>query len=350
MDIYILDRSYTTLGVLDYCNSIIWARRYCDTGDFELYIPVTPEAITLCQIGNLVQRADLPESLMRIDTVNLTTDEESGDYLTVTGKGIECMIGWRIVWNQTNLNGTVTAAVGQLLTENLISPAIPERKIDGVTMGEPCECSITVQKQITGTNLLQAIKDILNSYNLGFKVLFENAMLNFYVYSGLDRSTNQKDRPPVVFSAEYDNLLSTQYDASTAEYKNIALVAGEGEGVNRRKYAVGTASGLDRYEVFVDARDISSETDTGTLPESDYNNLLIAQGNEALAEAVATQAFSGTIEPSTNFIFGTDYQIGDIVQITNEYGISTAARIVEMIESWDENGYNCTPTLDSKEV
>ena len=350
MDVYILGRDYNAVGVLDYCSSIIWTRRYCNVGDFELYIPATQEAIALCKIGNLAQRADRPKSLMRIDTVKLSTNEESGDYLTVSGRGIEGMLSWRIVWNQTNLSGLVTAAVHQLLNENLIAPAIAERRVDGLVLGEPCACSITIQKQITGTNLLDAVKDLLESYNLGFKMEFEGGSLVFSVYEGVDRSMRQTDRPPVVFSIEYDNLLSTEYDASTASYKNVALVAGEGEGVARRTYAVGAASGLDRFEVYVDARDISSETDAGTIAEAEYNALLEEQGKEALAEAVATQAFSGTIEPNTNAVFEIDYNIGDVVQITNEYGISSAARIVEMIESWDENGYNCTPTLDSKEV
>lgn len=350
MDVYVLDASYQTIGVVDYCKSVIWTRRYCDVGDFELYLPATEEALELLKFGALLQRADKPESIMRVDTISLTTDEESGDYLSVSGKGIECVIGWRIVWNQTNLNGTVPAAVGQLLAENLISPAIPERKIEGITIGQLCECNTVIQKQITGDNLLDAVKEILMAYRMGFKVEFDGIGLVISIYNGVDRSRRQTERPAVEFGAEYDNMLATQYDASQAELKNVALVAGEGEGISRRRYTVGSAAGLDRREVYVDARDISSDAESGTLPDDTYNSMLAAQGVEALAETVATQSFSGTVESGTNFTFETDYFIGDIVQTTNEYGISMAARITEMIECWDENGYSCTPTFDNKEV
>ena len=44
-----------------------------------------------------------------------------------------------------------------------------------------------------------------------------------------------------------------------------------------------------------------------------------------------------------------DYNLGDIVNIVNEFGISINARITEIIESQDDNGYTIEPTFENIE-
>ena len=62
------------------------------------------------------------------------------------------------------------------------------------------------------------------------------------------------------------------------------------------------------------------------------------------------EKFAGTVEPDINYKYKKDYNLGDIVKIINEYGLSAKARITEVIESWDESGYTCIPTFDTEEV
>ena len=350
MDIYVLNTSFVKLGIIDYCRSIIWTTRYCDAGDFELYLPATKEAFELLQIDNLIMRADKPDKLMIIKSVELTTDTEDGNYLTITGPSIESYIAKRIVWSQTNLSGLVTNCITTLLNENLIDPTISDRKINNIAIGNYCDCNISIKKQITGDNLLDAIIEILSTYKYGFDVTLEDDTLLFNIYEGTDRSYDQSENPYVTFSPEFDNVLNSDYQADTSEYKNIAKVAGEGQGAARKTYVVGNAKGLDRDEIYVDARDISSDTEDGTLTPSEYNALLAEKGNEALADMVAYESYEAEIEPRTNHIFNQDYFLGDVVNLINDYGITITVRITEIIESWDENGYSCIPTFKKEEV
>jgi len=103
-------------------------------------------------------------------------------------------------------------------------------------------------------------------------------------------------------------------------------------------------------EIYVDARDISSDTESGTIPDTEYNALLVSRGQEKLAEAPMELNYTGQIEPTVNFIYGTDYELGDIIEIINEFGTANAARITEIIESWDENGHTIVPTFNTEEV
>lgn len=351
MNIYILNNEFERIGIIDYCASIIWTRRYCQTGDFELYIPVTAEALELIKINRLVQREDAPESLMIIKNITLKTDAEAGDFLTVTGPSAEGYIGQRVIWSQTNLSGTIAQAITQLLNENIINPTESARAIPGVTIGDVSAAETeSLTKQITGDNLLEAITGILNEYKLGFNFLFNSGALAFNIYQGIDRSFNQSENPRVIFSPEFDNFITSEYNSNAESYANVALVAGEGEGAARKTQEVGTATGAERVELYVDARDISSDTEGGTLTPTEYNALLVSRGQEKLAEAPMVENYTGEVEPNTSFIFGTDYQLGDIVEIKNEFGAAAAARITEVIESWDENGHTVIPTFNSKEA
>ena len=81
-----------------------------------------------------------------------------------------------------------------------------------------------------------------------------------------------------------------------------------------------------------------------------YNDLLISRGQEKLAELKKDFSYTGQVEPTINYIFEKDYFLGDIIEIINEFGTGIAARITEIIESWDENGYTLVPTFSTEEV
>ena len=64
-----------------------------------------------------------------------------------------------------------------------------------------------------------------------------------------------------------------------------------------------------------------------------------------MAEHVEEKSFEGSVDTSQMFKFGQDFFLGDIVQITNEYGIGARARIAEMIYSQSTSGIETYPTF-----
>ena len=346
MEFYILNSDRQWIDVIDYHKSGIWTPRYYDVGDFEIYVESTPQTINVLREGNYVTRPDSNMACI-IEKIQATTDAENGKYLIVTGRSLQSILGRRIIWQQTNLAGTVEDCIRQLINENIINPAIPGRKIDDFVLADKVGFEDTMEMQVTGDNLLDVIKNLCQTYEYGFDVVFNDAMqFVFRLYKGTDRSYNQSDNPYVVFAPDFDNIKSSTYTADKTSYKNVALVAGEGEGVERKTVSVGTTTGLARYEMFVDARDLS--TNAGTEEEislEEYNSLLAQRGDENLAAAVMQESFEGEVEPTVNYIYGQDYFLGDIVQVENEYGIRNTPRVTEIIECEDENGYTATPTF-----
>lgn len=345
MDIYVLDDELNQIGVIDYYKSLIWSKRYYDIGDCEIYVSASVETLNILQKGYYLMRDD-DEMLCRIESIELDTDVENGDFLIVTGYDCRKILNQRIIWNQTNFNGTVENYIRKLITDNIISPSVTARKIDNFQLGASNGFTETIDEQVTYDALDEKIKEICQAYGYGWKITFnpETKIFTFNIYKGKDRSYAQTENDYVVFSSEFDNIISSKYVTDSSNIRNVALVAGEGEGIDRKRFVYGSASGINRYEVYVDAKDISSKTEEGVT--INYDEALKARGLEKLAEYDVVTAFEGEVEPNYSYKYKEDYDLGDIVQVVNDYGIEAGARITEVIESHDENGYSVIPTFE----
>jgi len=355
MDIYVLNRSFDIVGVCDDYKSCIWTTRYFTPGDFELYLPATDDNILLLKEDRYVVRdkditADTYKNVMIVEKVQITTSVEDGNFLTVTGRCLKSILSRRIVWRQTVLSGRLETAIRQVVAANAINADLPERNVERLYLGQIKGFTDTVDKQATGDNLAEFVAEITATYGVGWDVYVKDGTMYFDLYKGTDRSYGQAAVPYVTFSQDYDNLLTTDYQYDKTNYKNVALVGGEGEGLDRRTVAVGNASGLDRYEVFIDSRNASSND--GTVTDAEYNALLEEEGRETLKsnEFIIREDIAGEVEPAGNYILGVHYFLGDIVEVINEYGIETTPRIVEIIESEDDTGSVTIPTFSTWEV
>lgn len=348
-NVYVLDKTYQKIGVIDFASSIIWSNRYFDAGDFEVYARCTKKAVDLLQEGYYLIRDDC-DMVGIIENISITTDAENGNWITAAGRDAKSLLARRIVWNQTTLNGNVASKIITLLNENIISPSIANRAINNFIAVNPSATEFTERfdKQITGENLYEAILGICKEFSYGFKVTLANGIFKFELYKGANRSVKQTVNSHVVFSPEYDNFLGSEYNRATEDYRNVALVAGEGEGSARITQAVGTASGLDRHEIYIDSRNTSSNE--GEITESEYANLLIAEGQEALAGTVKTKSFSGEIDNTRTYTYKTDYFLGDIVTVRNEFGMQENVRITEVLECLDDNGLTITPIFEDEVI
>lgn len=345
MDLWIYDEDFTRLGIVDTASSIIWANRFRQCGDFEIYVPASAEIMELLQEDRLVGRSD-DDMLCIVEKVLINEDQENGDYLTVTGRCIRSILDRRIIWDQTALSGTVENVMRRLVADAFISPAIPERKYDKLTLAEAHGYTDTVQVQYTGDNLLEAIESLCAANNYGFKITLQDGLLVLDFYKGADRSASQSKNPRVVFSEEYDNLTASEYTMDKTAYKSVALVAGEGEGSARRRTIVSRnvdQEGLHRRELFVDARDVSSNE--GEITDEEYLAQLAERGRTAMSEAARVESMQGTVEALQMYAYKEDYFLGDTATAINRYGVQADTQVLEVVEVWDETGYTCTPTF-----
>ena len=344
MDIYILNQDLETIDIIDSSSSVIWTPSYYDVGDFEIYIQASKRNINLLQEERYVMRQD-SDMVGIIEKVKVITDVEDGDYILASGRCLKSLLARRIIWNQTNLAGKTEAIMRSLINDNVINPVNPARKIPNVILGELKGFPEKTDFQSTGEELLEKIIELCKASEIGWKVFInESKQIVIDFYKETNRSYSQTENSYIVFSPDFDNLLTTETEIDTQSLRNVALVAGEGEGTDRTTTTIGTEAGLSRRELFVDARDLSSNN--GEIEADKYLQILQERGKEKLAAAGEFFKVSGEAETKITYEFGKDYFLGDLVTVVNEYGITANTRILEVIECEDENGHTIIPTFE----
>lgn len=350
MDLIMLDTQFRAVDTLETYESVIWTDRYYNYGDFELYIPVSNKIMSEIKQDYYLWSSE-SEHMMIIEDIEIDSSVEEGNYVIITGRSLESILDRRIVWAQTTLDGKLQGQIQKILNDAIISPSDSKRKIDNFIFQESTDeyiSNITIQAQYTGDNVLDVIRDACQANDIGFKiVLNSDNRFVFSLYYGEDRSYAQESNPYVVFSPNFENIINSNYIDSKKTYKSITLVAGEGEGSARKTLEVvkDELTGLNRRELFTDARDISSKVDNRDLTTAEYNALLKTRGEEKLAENYYIRSFDGEVEATQIYKYGTDFFMGDTVQLENEYGMESKARIIEFIHSESRSGISKYPTF-----
>lgn len=382
-ELYLLDENLKRKHIIDTYSNIIWAKRYNDIGDCELVISATEENFNKIKECKYISRAD-DDMSCEIKKIDIQTDEENGNQLIITGTDIKNILNQRIVEKQTNFNGLVEDYIRKLINDSIINPTNAERKIKNFILDDKVGFTEKISEQVTYDYVGDKIQELCKQYGWGYKVIIRNGNFVFSLYKGEDKSAY------ITFSQDYDNIATTSYSKDDSNIKNVALVAGEGEGVARVTTTIGAGTGIDRHELYIDARDVSSEIDYNELissypngVEKTINNVIYYQvngsniailtkddkgevskvqlcssvyienlkntGYEKMSDYTSVTSFTGEVIVGVNYIYKKDYDLGYIVSIVNEYGISMKARICEIIENQDENGYSMEPTFENIE-
>lgn len=338
----VMNSSFQRLAAIDDYISLIWTSRYYTSGDFELCVPASAANMALFKKDYFIVRDD-DENMGIVENIKIQHNEDNADVLIVSGRFLDAVIARRIIATQTTVSGKVSACIEQLLDENIINPEDPDRQIANFTI-ESYEVATTMQAQYTGKNLLETIAGICETYGIGYKVtLNDDHEFVFQLYEGDNRTYDQTTNTWVIFSNKYDNLQASDYEE---DYQNIAtavLVAGEGEGLDRKTaWVTDGQTGINRHERYQDQRNIQSND--GEITEEEYMELLEESGKEALTKY--TTAFVGTVY-FDNIKYKDDVYLGDICVVENsKWGIYVNSRLVEVIESVSESGdYSIVPTF-----
>ena len=275
-----------------------------------------------------------------------SVDQNTGEAeLVIKGYLANFLLSFRCLQRVTNIRGTRTAIVRGLVNNHCINPLDLKRRLP-ITLSQnpaynPSSDTETIVSQVAGNSLDSVIEDILEPAEMGYyvaPVLTTTALtgFEFRVIKGTNRSVeNTSGNSPVVFSSDLKNVLSSNYRYNDSDYKNMAYVAGEGENEDRVVQISGEtdASGTDRRELFVDARDLQSTDENGNdLSPEEYTASLIKRGESKLSECIREQSYSASInEFLSQFVYGVDYFIGDYVTVKDiEIGLTITAQITQV--------------------
>ena len=256
--------------------------------------------------------------------------------ITRNGHFLPIYLGDRLTGPLFNFSGTVEDAMHYMINRM--------EKIPLLQIGADTEDTTKVQFQATYKNVLEYIIKMAKYAEIGFRVVpdFKKKTMTFETYKGIDRTQAQGKNPRVIFSESYDNLNQAKHNYSDATMKTKVIVGGAGEGANRVYVTVGGGTGFDLREVFLDAKDINKDE----LTEKEYLEALRSRGQEYLKENKIFENFEAEAEADVNFIYGKDYDLGDVVTVKKKkWNTTQNLRITELCEVYEYGGMYVVPTF-----
>jgi len=308
----------------------LWHSKLSEPGEYQIQIIVDD---------------DLDLSVCRYVTVNTKKEigiiqkweYSSGDPGTVIVSGyfLEHLLYESVVYPTYSAYNKTIWQVGSeacaTYLDNLGFPLIlPSQPSSGVIVPE----SLSVTMQQTGDYVGDLLYGLTAVYGYGVLITKADNKLQIDIANYHDR-TGETDDDEVVFSVALNTI--KKYDAikDKSSYRNLAVVAGEGEGAARVFEVIDiAASGEQKRHLWVDARDLQQEEDEAI---TDYRLKLRQRGLEKLAETVEIDNVEIEIEDDEAQKIGTEYDIGDIVWVViNPVQLAYKMKIIEVEDVYNQ--------------
>lgn len=377
MQLFVLDKSFEVVSLCDTFSSLIWTERYSGYGDFELYLPASMANINMFPRGFYLWLIEPPvldkngrkietrNDVMIIEKTELSTDIEDGDQLVISGRSLEALLLRRVIPKKVKYESTdPRETIKIILNENIVKPSESARKIPNFKIAiDSSQRPDTKDKrsyEFDGDYVYDAIKTICDDCDWGFSLdlksddHWKTSYLAFSIVYGTDRSYEQTDNPFMVFSPKFDNLISSDTIEDDTEFFNSAYVASSEETKDNKtrrliKYVANNTgrSGWDIRETFYTNSDAKlNDGNNNPRPDSDIYLELEKYGKDELKSQKSNDSFDAEIALLESVQYHRDYDIGDIIQFDNAYGVNKTARITEYVRNEDDNGYREYPTFE----
>lgn len=222
------------IGLLEIQNSVIWETKAFGAGSFSVSSILTKETRPLLSAENIIWIAGDDAGV--IEYINQEAEESTS--ITVKGCNLAGLLARRILWGRYDLSGTPPQIMHYLVNECAVNPTrgdVQARKIPGLVLLDPPTGGASIRIQRTGGELLETLEELGETYGVAFGIRFNPSVpqMEFWTRWGVNRSIRQNVNDPVFYSTELDDVLSSQYTYNSGDYRNVALIAGEGEGNDR---------------------------------------------------------------------------------------------------------------------
>lgn len=334
VNIRIFDKDLIFIGEVDIYESMIFTKKWHTYGEFEIHLDhVNP---LFFKNGNYIMLNTDPYRSGIIlyekdDLDGIEKDSRGGcvvkgftlGYLLTarTTKPVTTSDGYR-TWNSTCCEDIMY----DLVKEHFVNPEDSERVFQGMVLGENKHRG----EKVTFQTRFKVVKDELTVLSeqsgLGFRVkmdVYEKQFI-FEVVEGIDRRYSDENENAYVFSKENEKVERRTYERSSINTSNVAYVGGQGEGAEREIVEINAEkSGRDRWEMFVDARDI----------ERGLKEALKDRGTQKLLEASELESF---IFETNNEDYGKLWDLGDMATFFDRgKDVVQDNRIVEIRETYE---------------
>lgn len=364
MELYTLDSLYRREEVIDVWQSMLWTERMAVFGDFQLVV-YSNQNNKRRYFSDLKLGSNFSKRVMTVETVVDSTDDQGIATLTITGRSLEFITDNRLAVadgfdNTTTspqwvITDTPINIAKKLFHDICVTGVLDAADViplihEGSTTLFPTDTIAASTDVITvlldPVTVYEDLTKICPQYGLGFRLCRNGDVgeLWFDIFTGCDRTTGQHTLPAVIFSPDLGNLQNTSELNSIANYKNVAYVISPVGQVTVSALDVDPEiPGFSRRIVIVNASDVTKDWDDPSHPTTE--EILTQRGYDELAKWRPISTFDGEISPNSKYIYGRDYNIGDMIERRDVAGEITAVQVTEQIFSSDNTGEKAYPTL-----
>ena len=380
--LWIFNENLRRIGLLRQYEMAQWSNKFRDIGTFSINARYVDENLFLLDKTKtyyilLYMSSDETKSEQwntlhnvfgKIEKVSKEDDEDT-DYpstIKIEGRLMPFLFSKRVIANTLDYKNM------ELITyiRDLITKCFEKNTERYVDMNISCQKdnkvydATFITKQITGGQLWEEMSDYFEQYKLGIVIapkinktfelssvygehlsgLSNVAGFEVLIKTGVDR-TRGNGLNTVIFSKSLSNIKRASYSYNSESDMNVAYIAGEGEGAERKWYEIqkdseNKKSAWNREELWIDARDIQSEgEDDTTLTDEEYDKLIEQRAYEKFQENAIMDEYSATVnEHNQRYVYMRDYDLGDWVTIQDrDLGIEIDAQIVEVTTTLQNN-------------
>lgn len=313
MTLDVLDElTLARLGRVEVWVSLYWDEPYNTEGEFTLEVRPTEENLALLREGRWLRRSD-SDVPMRICH---RSNENADSNLVITGFPGTWILTKRV---STTIVKNENAEVAM---RRLVSDMAPWPRL---RLGPLHGFDAKYEQQTSGGSVFGYCATLGAACDLGFRITVQGKNTDKYLQFEVYRPTAD---PNNRFSTKWGNLQQAAWAFGDSDYANVAIVQGAGEGENRATVTVGLteATGADRRELYVDARDVQPDEEKGETTKSQaYLERLMARGTNKLLEQLRTGSIELTIDAE-------GLSPGDVAYCTiPELGYKATVRVADVI-------------------
>ena len=282
--------------------SLLAVNAYNSMGCFTLELQNTPYNAELMQLWNYCIIDNDNENVYVITSANIAD-----------GKIILTGFPATYIFSKRASTTVISNKKAEVAMKSLVDNMSPW---DNVITEEIKGLTDTFKNQMSDKQILEYLQGIGQATDMGFRLVKEGQKLVFKTYK-------PKINNSVKYSTSLKNVANLEYFISDNDYYNYAIVAGSEYGDKRITVtsSIGDTTGVDRRELYVDAR--NEQPEEGETLE-DYKARLERVGLQKLAEHLKVETLYFFVEQNDNV------KLGDVINVAlEEYGISLQVRVVE---------------------